>query len=377
MSFFLFFFFHSPAFIPLPSGETLIDPMPAHPDCLTTNSVECVNRGAIHTITSGRNKMRYRTLGRTGIEVSEVGYGAWGIGGVQWTGGDDAQARRALNRSLDLGLNFIDTALAYGAGHSERLVGEVVRARSERITIATKIPPKNREWPARAVPLEDVFPYDHIIESTEQSLRNLGVETIDLQQLHVWRDEWAHRNEWLDALMKLREQGKVRFFGISINDYQPANSLEVLRLGYFDAVQVIYNIFEQAPEDALYPLCQELNIGVLARVPFDEGGLTGAIRPDTVFPPDDFRAWFFRGDRKQQVVARVEELRSLLGTEAATLAELALRFTLSHDAVSTVIPGMRTESHVDANLSWSDGRRLSADLLTRLRAFAWDRTGEW
>ncbi|MFN0085405.1 MAG: aldo/keto reductase [Blastocatellia bacterium] len=321
--------------------------------------------------------MKYRTLGRTGIQISEIGYGAWGLGGVQWTGGDDQEARRALNLAIDQGLNFIDTALAYGDGHSERIVGEVVRSRKERIHIATKIPPKNREWPARALPLQEVFSYDYIIECTEQSLRNLGVQTIDIQQLHVWHDNWAHQNEWLDAMMKLREDGKVRYFGISINDYQPANGLEVLSLGYIDTVQVIYNIFEQAPENELYPACRKHNIGVLARVPFDEGGLTGAIRPDTVFPESDFRTWFFRGDRKQEVFDRVERLKSLLGPEAATLAELALRFTLTHNAVSTVIPGMRSTKHVASNLACSDGRRLTEELITRLRDFAWDRTGEW
>jgi aryl-alcohol dehydrogenase-like predicted oxidoreductase len=321
--------------------------------------------------------MKYRTLGRTGIKVSEIGYGAWGIGGIQWTGGNDKEAKNALNLAIDQGLNFIDTALAYGGGHSERLVGEVARARKEPIYIATKVPPKNLQWPAGAVPLEEVFTYDYIIECTEESLRNLGVETIDLQQLHVWHDNWAHKNQWLDALMKLREQAKVRYFGISINDYQPTNSLAVLRQGYIDTVQVIYNIFEQAPENELYPVCQELNIGVLARVPFDEGGLTGAIRPDTIFPESDFRSWFFRGDRKQKVFDRIENLKSLLGSEAQTLAELALRFTLSHDAVSTVIPGMRTEKHVTSNISCSDGRKLSPELLTKLREFAWDRTGDW
>lgn len=321
--------------------------------------------------------MQYRTLGRTGLQVSEVGYGAWGIGGVQWTGGDDAEARRALNLAIDQGVNFIDTALAYGAGHSERLVGEVVRARGEEIYIATKVPPQNREWPARAVPLKEVFPRDYIIECTEQSLRNLGVETIDLQQLHVWHDNWTDEDEWLEALTKLRQQGKVRFCGLSLNDYQPANSLKVLRQGHIDAVQVIYNIFEQAPEDELYPVCRELNVGVIARVPFDEGGLTGAIKPDTVFPEDDFRAWFFRGDRKQKVFERVEKLQGLLSNEAETLAELALRFTLSHPAVSTVIPGMRSTKHVTANISYADGRSLSPDLLARLKSFAWDRTGDW
>ena len=321
--------------------------------------------------------MRYRTLGRTGLEVSEVGYGAWGIGGIQWTGGDDEEAIRALHLSIDGGLNLIDTALAYGGGHSERLVGQVVRSRSEKIAIATKIPPLNREWPARDVPLHEVFPADHIIRSTEESLRNLGVETIDLQQLHVWTDHWAQETEWLEALTRLREAGKIRFIGLSLNDYQPSNSLQALRLGVIDAVQVIYNIFEQAPEDALYPLCEELNIGVLARVPFDEGGLTGAIRPETVFPESDFRAFFFRGDRKQKVFDRVERLKLLLNHEAMSLPELALRYVLSHDAVSTVIPGMRSTRHVTSNLSWADGRRLSADLKWRLKQFAWDRTGEW
>lgn len=321
--------------------------------------------------------MNYRTLGRTGISVSEVGYGAWGIGGVQWTGGDDDEAKRALNLAINLGLNFIDTALAYGRGHSERLVGEVARARSERIFIATKIPPKNLEWPARAAPLEEVFPADYIVECTETSLRNLGVETIDLQQFHVWHDDWVERTEWIEAIAKLRQQGKIRHVGISINDYQPANVIKALRTGQIDAVQVIYNIFEQAPNDKLYPVCQELNIGVLARVPFDEGGLTGAIKPDTVFPEDDFRSWFFRGDRKQKVFDRVERLKALLGAEAASLPELALRFTLSHEAVSTVIPGMRSTKHVESNIACSDGRRLSAELLERLKASAWDRTGDW
>lgn len=321
--------------------------------------------------------MQYRTLGRTGIKVSEIGYGAWGIGGKQWLGGDDDEARRALNLAIDQGLNFIDTALAYGDGHSEVLVGEVARARKERIYLATKIPPKNLEWPARSESVHEVFPYDYIIECTEQSLRNLGVDCLDLQQLHVWQDAWAHRNEWLDALMKLREDGKVRYFGISLNDYQPSNAIEVLKLGYIDTVQVIYNIFEQAPENELYPVCQEHGIGVLARVPFDESGLTGAITPDATFPEGDFRNWFFRGDRKQKVFDRVEKLKELLGPEAETLPELALRFTLQHPAVSTVIPGMRTTKHVTANISYSDGRKFTPELMEKLRAFAWDRTVAW
>lgn len=321
--------------------------------------------------------MKFRTLGRTELEISEVGYGAWGIGGVQWTGGDDQEAIRALNLAIDQGLNFIDTALAYGKGHSERLVGEVVRSRREKIYVATKIPPMNLEWPARDVQLQEVFPADYIIKCTDKSLRNLGVETIDLQQLHVWTDLWAENPEWIEALERLREQGKIRYFGLSLNDYQPANSIKALRGGHIDTVQVIYNIFEQAPADELFPVCRELNIGVLARVPFDEGGLTGAIRPDTVFPESDFRSFFFRGDRRQRVFDRVERLKLLLNHEAMSLPELALRYVLSDDAVSTVIPGMRTSHHVNSNISWSDGRKLSSDLRWRLKQFSWDRTGEW
>jgi aryl-alcohol dehydrogenase-like predicted oxidoreductase len=321
--------------------------------------------------------MKYRKLGRTGIEVSEIGYGAWGIGGLQWLGGDDAQALQALHKAIDSGLNFIDTALAYGNGHSEKLIGEVLRQRREQIYVATKIPPKNRQWPAGAVPLQDVFSYDHVMQCTEQSLRNLGVEAIDIQQLHVWHDDWATETEWLDALLKLREQGKVKYFGISINDYQPANALAVLRTRHIDTVQVIYNIFEQAPETELYPLCEQLNVGVIARVPFDESGLTGVIRPDSTFPEGDFRNIFFAGDRKQKVFDRVEKLKGLLGQEAATLPELALRFTLQHPAVSTVIPGMRTARHVESNIALSDGRKLSDKLIAQLREFAWNRTKGW
>jgi len=321
--------------------------------------------------------MKYRTLGRTAIEVSEIGFGAWGIGGVQWLDGSDDEARRALHEAIDLGVNFIDTALAYGEGHSEQLVGEVVRSRSEPIYVATKVPPKNQVWPAEKGPLHEVFTPDYIIKCTEKSLRNLGLETIDVQQFHVWHDDWANEPEWLEALESLRAQGKVRFFGISINDYQPANALRVLRAGHIDTVQVIYNIFEQAPENELFPVCQTMNIGVIARVPFDEGGLTGAIRPETVFREGDFREWFFRGDRKQKVFNRVERLKLLLGAEAESLAELALRFTLSHPAVSTVIPGMRTTKHVASNIAFSDGRPLTEGMRRRLRQFAWDRTDDW
>ncbi|MBI3586992.1 MAG: aldo/keto reductase [Ignavibacteriales bacterium] len=318
--------------------------------------------------------MKYRTLGKTGIKISEVGYGAWGIGGALWQGSEDSQSLKALHKAVDSGLNFIDTALAYGEGHSEQLVGRLLKGRKEQLYVATKIPPKNRQWPAKTgSKLKDVFPADYIVKCTEQSLRNLNVDAIDVQQFHVWLDDWAEDAEWFDAISRLKDEGKIKFFGVSINDHQPENALKLAATGKADTFQVIYNIFEQNPENKLFPVCQQHNIGIIVRVPFDEGALTGAITPDSVFPPDDFRNRYFRDDRKQQVFERITKLKQLLGKEAETLAELALRFCLHHPAVSTVIPGMRSELNVEANCSVSDGRTLSQELIAKLRAHRWER----
>lgn len=322
--------------------------------------------------------MQYRRLGRTGMNVSEIGFGAWGIGGEVWGTRRDDDAIRALERALELGVNFIDTAFDYGKGHSERLVGEVVRGSGKRagedVFVASKVPPKNRVWPAQpGSKLEDVFPYEHIVEYTDISLENLGLPHIDLQQLHVWNDDWADRDEWKQAVADLKAAGKIRAFGISINDYQPDNALKALDTGLVDVVQVIYNIFEQAPERRLFPRCRELDVGVIARVPLDEGGLTGAITPDTRFEPGDWREHYFRGDRKREVFERVNALGFLLHDGVNGIAEAALRFCLSHPAVSTVIPGMRSPKRVEANAAVSDGRTLSAADLERLKAHAWPR----
>jgi aryl-alcohol dehydrogenase-like predicted oxidoreductase len=318
--------------------------------------------------------MKYRTLGRTGLQISEIGYGAWGIGGAMWQGSDDRESIRALHRAVDLGLNFIDTALVYGDGHSESLIGKLLKERNEPLIVASKLPPKNGKWPARpGTPLHEAFPYDHIVKCTEQSLRNLDIAAIDAQQFHVWLDEWTENTEWQDAVEVLKQQGKIRHFGISLNDHQPFNALKVGAAGLVDSVQVIYNIFDQSPEDQLFPLCMNKNIGVIVRVPLDEGGLTGAIVPETTFPKGDFRNRYFRDDRKRQVADRVEKLKGLLGPEAATLPELALRFCLHHPAVSSVIPGMRTLANVEANCGISDGRALTPDVLTELRKHRWDR----
>ena len=316
--------------------------------------------------------MRYRKLGKTGFEISEIGYGAWGIGGNLWQGGNDGDSLKALRRAIDLGLNFIDTALAYGSGHSEQLVGQVLKESSQRIYVATKVPPKNLLWPARpGVGIDDVFPYDYVIQCTEKSLRNLGVESIDLQQLHVWNPEWIHQDEWRRAFEELKRSGKVRAMGISINDHQPDSALDVIRTGLVDTVQVIYNIFDQTPEKNLFPLTQELDIGVLARVPLDEGSLTGVITEHSEFAPDDFRSRYFRGDRKRQVVEHVEALRKDVGD--FPLPEIALRFCLSHPAVTTVIPGMRRVANAEANVAVSDKGALSAQILQTLQKHAWNR----
>jgi len=318
--------------------------------------------------------MNYRRLGRTNLDVSEVGYGAWGIGGIQWLGGNDDESLRALRRAIDLGLNFIDTALAYGEGHSEQLTGQVVRESGKKIHIATKVPPKNQLWPARpGIGIEQVFPYDYVISCTETSLRNLGVDTIDLQQLHVWNPEWIDRDEWRRALEDLKKSGKIRYAGISINDHQPDSALEIIKTGLIDTVQVIYNIFDQTPEKNLFPLCQERNIGVLARVPLDEGSLTGTITTETQFAKDDFRAFYFRGDRKKQVVEHVNALRKDLAETDGELAEIALRFCISHPAVSTVIPGMRRLKSVESNMRVSSLGALDEATLKILKRHAWDR----
>ena len=318
--------------------------------------------------------MEHRRLGRTGLEVSEVGYGAWGIGGKGWLGAEDDESVRALERALDLGLNFIDTALGYGDGHSEQLVGEVVRARSEPVYVSTKIPPKNGLWPARkGTHADEAFPAGHVRECTEASLRNLGLDAIDVQQFHVWDDAWVDQGDWREAIDALREEGKIRFFGVSINDHQPDNALELIRAGLADTVQVIYNVFDQSPEDELFPACREHDVGVLARVPLDEGGLTGRITPDTEFPEGDFRARYFRDDRKREVHERAQAIADDLGVGEDGLAELALRYILSAPEVSSVIPGMRSVRNVERNVAVADGRGLDPGQVERLKAHRWVR----
>lgn len=320
--------------------------------------------------------MRYRVFGRTGWHVGEVGYGMWGMG--DWTGSDD-ESRRSLSRAVELGCNFFDTAWAYGDGHSERLLGELVRANpGKKLYTATKIPPKNRKWPAKPeYPLEDTFPPDHVREYTEKTLANLGLDSLDLIQFHVWDDGWGEDGRWQRAVDDLKREGLILGVGLSINRWEPENCLRTLRTGLIDAVQVIYNIFDQAPEDALFPSCRELDIAVIARVPFDEGTLTGTLTLDTKWPTGDWRNTYFVPENLKASVERAEALRPLI-PPGMTMPEMALRFILSNPDVSTVIPGMRRIGNVEANLAVSNSGPLDPDLLQQLRAHRWDRQPtEW
>ena len=317
--------------------------------------------------------MRYRRFGRTGWQVSEIGYGMWGMGG--WTGSDDSESRRSIDRAVELGCNFFDTAYAYGMGKSETLLGEALRRhRGTTLYAATKVPPKNLTWPGRAdTPIADVFPYDHIIEMTEKSLANLGTTSVDLQQLHVWNDAWVEDEGWQRAAHELKRQKLVTAFGISVNRWEPANVIKALRTGLVDSVQVVYNVFDQSPEDELFPVCRELDIAVIARVPFDEGSLTGTLSKDSRWPEGDWRNIYFTPTNLAETLGRVDRLKAEIPS-GMDLPELALRFILSEPTVSTVIPGMRKERHVERNIAASDGAPLAPAVKTALRRHRWDRT---
>ena len=316
--------------------------------------------------------MRYRTYPRTKWQISEIGYGMWGMGG--WSGSDDEESLRSLDLAVELGCNFFDTAWAYGNGHSEQLLAQTLRRHAgTRLYVATKVPPKDRVWPGKAeTPIANVFPPDHIREYTEKSLRNLEVDTIDLQQLHVWSDAWADDDGWKRAVEALKRERLITSFGISVNRWEPVNVLRALDSGLVDCVQVVYNIFDQNPEDELFPYCQAHRIAILARVPFDEGSLTGTLQPDATWPQGDWRNLYFTPPRLRETLDRVERLVPLV-PPGQTLPEMALRFILHHPAVTTTIPGMRRPAHVRANLAASDGEPLSPDLLDRVRPHRWER----
>jgi aryl-alcohol dehydrogenase-like predicted oxidoreductase len=316
--------------------------------------------------------MRTRRFGRAGWEVSELGVGMWGIAG--WKGTDSTEAGAALQLAVDSGCSFFDTAWAYGDGASERILGALIRRNPDcRLIAATKVPPKNRRWPPRAGDTAaDVFPYDHVVEYAERSREQLGVDTIDLLQFHVWEDDWGADLGWQRAMSELRARRVIEAVGVSVNRWEPWNVLRTLETGLVDSVQVIYNVFDQAPEDELFPRCRELDIGVIARVPFDEGSLTGTLTKESTWPARDWRGTYFVPENLDATVDRVEALRPLVPS-GMEMAELTLRFVLSNDDVDTVIPGMRRLRNVAANVAAADAGPLSPELLDALRGHRWDR----
>ena len=316
--------------------------------------------------------MRYREFGRLGWRVSEIGYGMWGMGG--WTGSDDDESLLSLDRAVELGCNFFDTAWGYGKGHSESLLGRLVRSRPDRtLYVATKIPPKTFRWPSRRDDaLDDCFPPDHIRQYVESSLANLDLPAIDLIQFHVWEDAWANDDRWRATMDDLKRQGLIRGVGISVNRWEPWNGIAAIRTGAIDAVQVIYNIFDQAPEDELFPLCRELNVATIARVPFDEGTLTGQLTLNSTWPEGDWRNFYFVPENLKASVERAEALRPLV-PDSLTMPELALRWILRNPDVSTIIPGMRKIRNVEANIAASDAPPLDPTLVDQLKAHRWDR----
>ncbi|NLF67868.1 MAG: aldo/keto reductase [Candidatus Anammoximicrobium sp.] len=316
--------------------------------------------------------MRYRTFGRSGWQVSEIGYGMWGMAG--WTGSDDDQSRQALQRAVELGCNFFDTAWAYGAGRSESLLGELVRANPQvKLYTATKVPPKNRKWPSvRHYTLDESYPPDHVQEYVESSLKNAGLPSFDLLQLHTWEDTWLQDERWITKLLELKSQGLIHAIGVSLNRWEPWNGVRAVQSGLIDAVQVIYNIFDQNPQDDLFPACRESNVAVIARVPFDEGTLTGTLTVDSRWPPGDWRNTYFVPENLRASVERADRLKPLVPA-GATMPEMALRFILAEPTVSTVIPGMRKVTHVESNLAASRAGPLEPPLLDELARHRWDR----
>jgi len=316
--------------------------------------------------------MKLRRFGRTGWQVSEIGYGMWGMAG--WTGSEDTESLAALQRSIDLGCNFFDTAWAYGDGHSEELLGKTLRANpSKKLYIATKIPPKNRRWPAlKEFSLDDCYPPGYVFEHVDKSLKNLGLDTLDLIQYHTWMDSWLDDPRTQQTIEKLRASGRVRAVGVSQNRWEPENGIRAVRSGLVDAVQVIYNIFDQNPEDELFPACREKDVAIIARVPFDEGSLAGTLTLDSTWPKGDWRNTYFVPENLKNSVARANALKPLVPS-GSSLPEMALRFILNNPDVSTIIPGMRKTRHVESNLAASDKGPLPGDLHTKLRPHRWVR----
>jgi aryl-alcohol dehydrogenase-like predicted oxidoreductase len=318
---------------------------------------------------SGRHcaSMNFRKFGRLGWQVSEVGCGMWGMG--DWKDSDDSASLDAMQRAVDLGCNFFDTAWSYGAGRSEALLGRLVRANpGRRIYTATKIPPKNQSGTS----LDDCYPPAHVEKYVGKSLANAGLESFDLVQFHTWDDAWTNDERWVRAMEDLRGRGLVRGVGASLKRWQPWNGVAAVKSGHLDAVQVIYNVFDQNPEDALLPACAEHRVAVIARVPLDEGTLTGTLTLESRWPEGDWRGTYFTPDHLRESVRRADALKPLVPA-GTTMAQMALRFVMAQSAICTAIPGMRTARHAEDNIAASDQGPLPDALVRQLRAHRWDR----
>jgi len=321
--------------------------------------------------------MNYRRFGRTDWMVSDIGYGMWGMAG--WSGSDDQESLTSLQLAVDLGCNFFDTAWGYGDGHSEALLGQVVRANPDKkLYTATKIPPKNSKWPSRReFSLDDCYPPEHIEEYVHRSLQNAGLDSFDLMQFHTWEDAWVGDDRWATKMSELKRQGLIDAVGVSLNRWEPWNGIETVRSGLVDAVQVIYNIFDQNPEDELFPACRDNDIAVIARVPFDEGTLTNNLTMESKWPESDWRSTYFVPENLKTSVEHAERLKPLVPS-GMSMPEMALRFILNENTVSTIIPGMRKAPHVEINIACSDAGPLPEELHRELREHRWERTPtEW
>lgn len=319
--------------------------------------------------------MEHKTFSKSDQKISTLGHGTWGMGGM-WGARDDRGAIDVLLSGFEKGIHFVDTALAYGKGHSESLVASALKSfqRSDSVFVATKIPPFNHRWPGLSeTSANQSFPVQHVLNCTETSLRNLRQDHIDLQQFHVWHDDWLQFDEILESIERLKESGKIRFFGVSINDHAPETALKIVESGLVDSVQVIYNVFDQSPQEKLFPLCLKHKVSVIARVPFDEGSLTGQLNRETEFHKKDWRRVYFTPDRWDELESHLQQLIDLAESHQMTLPELALRFCLSHPAVTTVIPGMRKQTHLNANLQAAQKGALTQELLTQLARHKWLR----
>jgi aryl-alcohol dehydrogenase-like predicted oxidoreductase len=318
--------------------------------------------------------MKYRILGKTGIKVSEIGFGAWAIGS-SWGAQKKENSVEALHTAIDQGLNFIDTALGYGNGKSEQIIAEVLKERREDVTVATKIPPAAGPWPPSPYcQVEDRYSEHYIRKTVDICRNNLDTDCIDILQLHTWTRAWNRNPKPLDVLRKLKHEGIIKLIGISTPEQDQNSVIHLMKEGYLDTIQVIYNIFEQEPAAELLPIAAETNVGVIIRVAFDEGILTGKYTKGHAFPEDDFRSKYFQGDRLSRAVERVDRIKAEISGTNYTMPQVALKFALDHPAVGTVITGIRNKKQAEMNIAVSDLPNLTGDLVNKLKKHNWMRS---